>query len=223
MTEVLHRRFGNHVPDILDCLAQLSNDEVPTPPRVARAMLDILPAHVWSEPNYRWLDPCCKSGVFLREIASRLLAGLEEWEPDFDKRRKHIYRDMLFGTSITQMTGMISRRSVYCARDASSELSVVRFDDPDGNLPFVAAPHRFIRGRCTVCGAPESLEREGRENHAYSFIHDAYPTKEMKDMKFDIIVTNPPFRKMSVCCGRFCCCGTTRRRLPLEVVLGAAA
>ena len=81
MTEVLHRRFGNHVPDILDCLAQLSNDEVPTPPRVARAMLDILPAHVWSEPNYRWLDPCCKSGVFLREIASRLLAGLEEWEP----------------------------------------------------------------------------------------------------------------------------------------------
>lgn len=194
MTEVLHRRFGNHVPDILDCLAQLSNDEVPTPPRVARAMLDILPAHVWSEPNYRWLDPCCKSGVFLREIASRLLAGLEEWEPDFDKRRKHIYRDMLFGTSITQMTGMISRRSVYCARDASSELSVVRFDDPDGNLPFVAAPHRFIRGRCTVCGAPESLEREGRENHAYSFIHDAYPTKEMKDMKFDIIVTNPPYQ-----------------------------
>ncbi|MDQ1250008.1 MAG: hypothetical protein QG597_4385, partial [Actinomycetota bacterium] len=89
-------------------------------------------------------------------------------------------------------------------------------------LPFVPAPHRFLRGRCAVCGAPESLEREGRENYAYSFIHDAYPTKEMKDMKFDIIVTNPPFRKMSVCCGSFCCCGTTRR-LSLEVVLGAAA
>lgn len=194
MTEVLHRRFGNHVPDILDCLAQLSNDEVPTPPKVARAMLDILPPHVWSEPEYRWLDPCCKSGVFLREIASRLLAGLREWEPDFDKRREHIYRNMLFGTSITQMTGMISRRSVYCARDASSELSVARFDDPDGNLPFVPAPHRFVRGRCAVCGAPESLEREGRENYAYSFIHDAKMPKGLQGMKFDIIVTNPPYQ-----------------------------
>lgn len=223
MTGVLHRRFGNHVPDILDCLAQLSNDEVPTPPKVARAMLDILPSHVWSEPHYRWLDPCCKSGVFLREIASRLLTGLEGWEPDFDKRRDHIYRNMLFGASITQMTGMISRRSLYCARDASSDLSVVHFDDPDGNLPFVPAEHSFAKGRCTVCGGPESLEREGRENYAYAFIHGAYPTKEMQDMKFDIIVTNPPFRKVSVCCGSVCCCGTTRDRDRLATVLGRAA
>jgi len=194
MTGALHRRFGNHVPDILDCLAQLSNDEVPTPPKVARAMLDILPPHVWSEPNYRWLDPCCKSGVFLREIASRLLVGLEEWEPDFEKRREHIYRNMLFGTSITQMTGMISRRSLYCSRDASSELSVVRFDDPAGNLPFVPAKHRFVKGRCVVCGGPESLEREGRENYAYSFIHDADMPKRLQDMKFDVIVTNPPYQ-----------------------------
>ncbi|TXI53997.1 Eco57I restriction-modification methylase domain-containing protein [Mycolicibacter arupensis] len=194
MTEVLHRRFGNHVPDILDCLAQLSNDQVPTPPKVARAMLDILPLHVWRQPSYRWLDPCCKSGVFLREIASRLLTGLEEWEPDFDKRREHIYRNMLFGTSITQITGMISRRSLYCARDASSELSAVRFDNPDGNLPFVPAPHRFVRGRCAVCGAPESLEREGRENYAYSFIHNANIPKGMQDMKFDIVVSNPPYQ-----------------------------
>lgn len=194
MTGVLHRRFGNHVPDILDCLAQLSNDEVPTPPKVARAMLDILPTHVWSEPHYRWLDPCCKSGVFLREIASRLLTGLEEWEPDFDRRRDHIYRNMLFGASITQMTGMISRRSLYCARDASSEFSVVRFERPEGNLPFIPAQHNFVNGRCMICRGPQSLEREGRENYAYAFIHDAYPPKEVQDMKFDIIVTNPPYQ-----------------------------
>lgn len=127
MTQVAHRRFGNHVPDILDCLAQLSNDEVPTPPKVARAMLDLLPAEVWTNPDYRWLDPASKSGVLLREAAARLLIGLEQWEPDFDKRREHIFRNMLFGTAITTMTGMISRRSLYCSRDASSDLSVVRF------------------------------------------------------------------------------------------------
>src|SRR3954451_7934430 len=112
------------VPDILDCLAQLSNDEVPTPPNLARAMLDLLPEEVWSNPDYRWLDPFCKSGVFLREIAARLFGGLAEWEPDFDARRDHIYRHMIWGAAITEMTGHISRRSLYYSRDASGEHSV---------------------------------------------------------------------------------------------------
>ncbi len=194
MTGTLRSRFGNHVPDILDCLAQLSNDEVPTPPGLARAMLDILPGHVWSEPGYRWLDPCSKSGVFLREVAGRLLEGLSQWEPDFNKRREHIFRNMLFGTSITLMTGFIARRSLYYARDASSDLSVVKFDNPEGNLPFVPTQHSFVKERCAVCGAPEGLEREGRENYAFSFIHGTYPTQELKDMKFDVIVGNPPYQ-----------------------------
>lgn len=184
-----------HVPDILDCLAQLSNDEVPTPPKLASAMLDLLPDEVWSNADYRWLDPFCKSGVFLREAARRLLEGLSNWEPDFEKRRGHIYREMLWGTSITEMTGHIARRSLYYSRDASGECSVIPFDTAGGNLPFVPAEHSFAKGRCTTCGAPEGLERgDTRENYAYSFIHGAYPTEEMPDMKFDVIVGNPPYQ-----------------------------
>jgi site-specific DNA-methyltransferase (adenine-specific) len=92
------------------------------------------------------------------------------------------------------MTGMISRRSLYCARDASSELSVVKFDSPDGNLPFIPTQHTYVRERCTICGAPEGLERDGRENYAFSFLHGTYPTQELKDMKFDVIVGNPPYQ-----------------------------
>lgn len=188
-------RDEHYVPDILDCLAQLSNDEVPTPPKLARAMLEVLPSSVWSTPDYRWLDPFCKSGIFLREAALRLLEGLSEWEPNFERRRDHIYRTMLWGTSITEMTGIISRRSLYCSRDASGSHSVVRFDTQGGNLPFVPAAHDFSGGRCNVCGAPEDLERGGiRENYAYSFIHGAYPTKELADMRFDVIVGNPPYQ-----------------------------
>ena len=193
------QKSGQHVPDILDCLAQLSNDEVPTPPTVARAMLDVLPDAVWHEPDYRWFDPFCKSGVFLREVAARLLEGLEIWEPDFEKRREHIFRNMLFGASITEMTGHIARRSVYYSRDASSSRSVVEFETADGNLPFVPAKHMFGNGAksksCVVCGAPSALERgDKRENHAYAFIHGGFPTKELPDMKFDVIVGNPPYQ-----------------------------
>jgi site-specific DNA-methyltransferase (adenine-specific) len=195
-------RTGQHIPDILDCLAQLSNDEVPTPPKLARAMLDILPDEVWGKVDYVWLDPFCKSGIFLREAAGRLLEGLSDQIPDFDERRDHIYRNMLWGTSITEMTGMISRRSLYYSRDAAGPASVVKFDEEEGNLPFIRVRHTYpkkkdgtVTGGCTVCGAPFDLERgEARENYAYSFIHGAYPTKEMKDMKFDVIVGNPPYQ-----------------------------
>ncbi len=189
----------HYVPDILDCLAQLSNDEVPTPPALARAMFDLLPGEVWSDPDLRWLDPASKSGVFLREAAARLLEGLSEQIPDFTKRREHIFRRMLHGAAITELTGIISRRTVYCSRDASGSKSVVRFDTEAGNLPFVAAEHDFgpdgTASQCAVCGAPADLERgPERENYAYSFIHRAYPTEEMSGMKFDVIVGNPPFQ-----------------------------
>lgn len=195
-------RTGQHVPDILDCLAQLSNDEVPTPPKLARAMLDLLPGEVWGKVDYTWMDPFCKSGIFLRESAARLLEGLSDQIPDFEERRQHIYRDILWGTSITEMTGKIARRSLYCSRDASGPASVVKFSRAEGNLPFVRAEHTFpkkkdgtVTGGCTVCGAPLDLERgEGRENYAYSLIHGAYPIEEMKDMKFDVIVGNPPYQ-----------------------------
>lgn len=185
-----------HVPDILECLAQLSSDEVPTPPKLANAMLDLLPHEVWRDPDLRWLDPCSKSGVFLREIVKRLLFdGLVEWEPDFEKRREHIFHNMIFGCGITELTGIISRRTVYYSRHAAGEHSVVHFDDDDGNIPFIRAEHDLKDGRCRICGAPEDLERgPDRENYAYAFIHGAYPTEEMEDMKFDVIVGNPPYQ-----------------------------
>jgi site-specific DNA-methyltransferase (adenine-specific) len=197
MPVAIERR--QHVPDILDCLAQLSNDEVPTPPKLARAMLDLLPKEVWSNPDYKWLDPCCKSGAILRETAARLLVGLEKWQPDFGKRREHIFRNMLYGTSVTELTGQVVRRSVYCSHDASGDHSVVRFEQGDGNIPFVPAKHNFgprnRESKCEVCGAPKDLERgRKRENYAYAFIHGAYPTQEMSKMKFDVIVGNPPYQ-----------------------------
>lgn len=188
-----------HAPDILDCLAQMSNDEVPTPPSLARAMLDLLPREVWSKPEYKWLDPCCKSGAILREVAVRLLEGLAEWEPDFDRRRAHIFRNMLYGTTVTELTGQVARRSVYCSHDASSEHSIVRFGNADGNIPFAPTPHDFGEDgkatKCRICGAPAELERgQKRENYAYAFIHGSYPTEEMSAMNFDVIVGNPPYQ-----------------------------
>ncbi|MDB5478854.1 MAG: Eco57I restriction endonuclease [Alphaproteobacteria bacterium] len=190
------------VPDILDVIAALSSDAVPTPPVLARALLDLLPEDVWTNPDYRWLDPATKSGSILREVARRLMAGLAQWETDPAKRADHILKNMLFGCAMTQIHGEMTRRSVYVSRDATSDHAAVAFDSPDGNLPFTPAEHDYpankkgvASGSCRICGAPVGLERgPSRENHAYAFIHGAYPAEGQHPMNFDIIVTNPPYQ-----------------------------
>ena len=187
-----------HQPDILEVISNLSNDEVTTPPKVANAVLDLLPNEVWSNPNLRWLDPGCKSGIFPREVTKRLMLGLEEVIPNENARLEHILKNMVFAIAITEVTSMMSRRTLYCSKNASGNSSVVNFNSPAGNVWHSRVEHDFDpKGRCTECkGTKDQLEKNGRDNNAYAFVHASGREKIKKemDMNFDVIVGNPPYQ-----------------------------
>ncbi len=198
-------------PDVLTCIANLSNDEVFTPPDFANKILDTLAEawaadhdgeNLWANPDVKFLDPCAKSGVFLREITRRLVKGLKQQIPDLQERVNHILGKQVFGIGITWLTALMARRSVYCSKTANGPHSVAKcFDDADGNIWFQRMEHTWHKGRCKYCGASEkTLKREEElETHAYAFIHTDDVRALMKeafggDMQFDVIIGNPPYQ-----------------------------
>lgn len=225
------RLRGGRNPDVLTCIANLSNDEVFTPPDFASEMLDTLAAawaeahngaNIWADKSLTFLDPFTKSGVFLREVTSRLTEGLSGEIPDLQERVDHILTKQVFGIGITRLTSLMARRSLYCSKWANGKHSIARsLSTEDGNIWFEPLEHTWVgatqfvetaddkgkpitkgtNGRCKYCGASQkSLDRaDDLETHAYAFIHTDNIMRLINEMfggemQFDVIIGNPPYQ-----------------------------
>lgn len=217
--ETLRMDRKNRAPDVLNTIANLSSDEVFTPPEFAGEMLDTLAeawaadhqgGSIWADPHVTFLDPATKSGVFLREVAKRLVIGQGN-PPEGSEARKalvdRILTKQVFGIGMTELTALMARRSVYCSKDATSAHSIAPSSTrPEGNIWFERTEHEWTgrskvrhvdpdssetttvevvgTGRCKWCPANEQSYARGDdlETHAYALIHTDDPNALVNDM-----------------------------------------
>lgn len=215
---------SSHTPDVLSCIANLSNDEVFTPPDVVNKMLDLLPQELFANPKTSFLDPATKTGVFLREIAKRCLDAqlpnykirsaeisekkalnipLDEYDIAFQKQLQekidHIFHNQLYAIGITELTSLLARRSVYCSKYPNGPYSITHFDDAEGNIRFRRTEHVWQNGKCVYCGVSKKTTL-GDENRRTELETHAYEFIHLSDpedifkMKFDVIIGNPPYQ-----------------------------
>ena len=211
MSEQASFTLRNRNPDVLTCIANLSNDEVFTPPKLANQILDSLTqawaednsgANLWEDENLKFLDPCTKSGIFLREITARLTIGLEKKIPNLEKRVEHILSKQVFGIGITKLTGLLARRSVYCSKNADGVHSIAKsLGSKNGNIWYENLKHTWTGEKCKFCGASKNIfdRIKSFDSHAYAFIHtdnisDAITKIFGEKMQFDVIIGNPPYQ-----------------------------
>lgn len=178
--------------DILETITNVGNDEVFTPRKTCEMILDSLPEEVWHNPDYKWLNPATKNGIFEREIAIRLDAGLKDIIPDEETRRKHILQHMIYAIGLTKFTSYVARRTLYYCSDANRECDGIKasdghyvngyaigngtwFDNPEGNIMTPKADHEFGKdGKCVFCRMSKDskyVDMLQREQYAYEFIH----------------------------------------------------
>ncbi len=196
-----------HVPDVLSCIANLSNDEVFTPPDLVNKMLDLLPQDLFANPETKFLDPATKTGVFLREIAKRCLyaqlPGYKERSVEIAEKKKlnippdqydfafqkqlqekidHIFHNQIFGIGITELTSLLARRSVYCSKWPNGPYSITHFDNSEGNIRFRRTEHVWGKdGKCEFCGISQKNE-----------LGDSERGKELETHAYEFIHTKKP-------------------------------
>lgn len=184
------------VEDLQNGMARIP--EIITPQKVVKAMVDMLPEEVWSSHTV-FLDPACKGGEYLKEIYDRLMETesiIAEYPNQFE-RSYHILLNQLYGIALSQVS---LERTTKKLLGCGANIRVI----PD----YINKLKGFNLGS----------RPDGSQNNILDILNKEFG----KEMKFDVVIGNPPYSEESGGGGRTARQGATLYHRFIELGLNVA-
>lgn len=162
LADYLH---GQDEEDIFDYIPPQQTNQIFTPRRVVKMMVDLLQQEapdLFTSMDSRFIDLYSKSGLYLTEVAKRLFVGLAPGIPDEEERIRWILEEQVYGAAPSDIIYNMVKNYVYGGYPAVQT----------GNLLHLDLIPAAKEGRL----AEELKKRMG------------------KSVRFDAIVGNPPYQ-----------------------------
>ena len=143
---------------------KLSDNKVITPYNIAEKMVDDVLSNIDLELKTTFLDPVCKSGIFLKILYDKLMNHpllVKSFKKPED-RSEHILENMLYGIALDELSVMIAKRTLHG--------QLVK----NKNIVYI-----------------KDYERNVKEKK-YKEVRDLIEKEFGKDMKIGVIIGNPP-------------------------------
>lgn len=133
----------SHAEDIFDYIPPQKTNQIYTPKRVVKQMVDALEQedpHVFEDPNKTFADLYMKSGLYITELVKRLYNNekMRTAIPDDHARLKHILENQVFGFAPTEIIYRIALSFIFGFDESAADISQRNFIQED-TLPYAKA------------------------------------------------------------------------------------
>lgn len=158
----------NQNEDIFDIIPPQKNNQIFTPKRVVKMMMDKFEQQnpdIFKNPNITFADLYMKSGLYITEIVKRLYIGLENEFPNSQERLAHIFANQVYGFAPSEIIYHIAKNFIlgFDENQDFDHSHIVHLD----TTPYAKGEADFNEKLTEIFG---------------------------KAMKFDVVVGNPPYQ-----------------------------
>ena len=194
---IKHRDDGVKLSEIVDTyfhpteLEKTENAEVTTMRPLRKEILELEPLEeVYTNPDAKFLEPCCGKGGIVIDVVEKFMVGLKEHFPNREERKKHIVENIIHFSDINPTNIYITKELLCLDKDYNINYHLGNTLELGENVEWPENwPEKFD---LQICNPPYEAMKSGKrkaQNHNLWSAFLDWSNKRMKDNGYMLYIT----------------------------------